>query len=149
MSRAGRAAVEVWVSTGVLSGGGGSGGAGRERREARDGVGERAGGEEGAGRLGEEAAGDALAGADGDGGVDLRAGVGLGDVVVDVEADRTVGGEREAVALRLVARYPEADPPPGQGPVDARRGTRHQTRRVEVVDVERQRRPAGDRIRVR
>ena len=66
-----RAAVEVWVSIGGPFGWGRSGGAGRLRREARDGMGERAGGEQGVGRLGEEAAGDAPAVADGDGGVNL------------------------------------------------------------------------------
>ena len=75
--------------------------------------------------------------------------VGGGEVVGDVEADGTVGGERQAAVLGLVDLDDEADAAAGQAAGHAGGRARHQTRRVEVVDVERQRRPAGDRVRVR
>ena len=67
-------------------------------------------------------------------------------VVVDVEADRAVGGEREPLAGGLVDLDDEADAAAGQAARDAGGRARHQARRVEVLHVERQRRPAGDRV---
>ena len=77
-----------------------------------------------------------------------RAAVGGGEVVVDVEADRTVGGEREPVACGLVDLDVEADALAGQAAGDAGTAAGRQARRVEVVDVERDRRPAGARVRI-
>ena len=72
-----------------------------------------------------------------------------GEVVVHVEADRPVGAAARGRLVGLVDLDVEADAPAGQpagdaGPAAARAGAA-----CEVVDVERDRRPAGARVRVR
>jgi hypothetical protein len=109
---------------------------------------ERAGGQQGGGGLGDQPAGDALAAADGDRGVDLRAARGGRQVVGDVEPDGAVRGEREPAGLGLVDLDLEADAAAGQPPGDAGTGAGDEARRVEVVDLERERRPAGHRVGV-
>ena len=69
-------------------------------------------------------------------------------VVGDVEADRAVGREREALAAGLVDLDVEADAAAGEAAGDAGAGPGHQARRVEVVDVEGERRPARHRVGV-
>jgi len=80
---------------------------------------ERAGGEQGGGGFGDQPAGDALAAADGDRGVDLGAVLGGRQVVVDVEPDGTVRGEREPLRLGLMDLDVEADAAAGQAAGDA------------------------------
>ena len=74
--------------------------------------------------------------------------VGGRQVVGDVEPDGTVRGEREPLRLGLVDLDVEADAAAGQAAGDAGAGAGDQARRVEVVDVERERRPAGHRVGV-
>ena len=71
-----------------------------------------------------------------------------GQVVGDVEADGAVGRERQALAVGLVDLDVEADAAAGEAAGDAGARAGHQPRRVEVLDVEGERRPAGHRVGV-
>ena len=118
--------------------------------DPREGGVEGARGEQGAGGLGEQAAGEAAAGADGDGGVDLACRRSAG--ARGRSRRRSRPGRRrdeaQAALVGLVDLDVEADAAPGEAAGDARAAAAPQARRVELVDVERDRRPAREGVGV-
>jgi hypothetical protein len=80
---------------------------------------------------------------------DLGARVGGLELVADVDPDRAVSGQLEQPGVGRVDLDVEADAHPGDPAGHACAGAGRQASRVEVVDVEVDRRPAPDLVGVR
>ena len=118
------------------------------RRCARRPAVQGTGGQQGGRRLGEQPAGEAAGRrTDTDARTSLPPATG-GELVVDVEAHGAVGREREPAVGCLVDLHVEPDALAGEPPADAGAAAGGEPPAVELLDVEGQRRPAGESVRV-